>query len=494
MGPESEDLHGWDHDPPAFPDSLRKKRILLCTESWGPVNGVSRTTSMLVRYLRDHGTTVTVVAPRAEDTAPADPSAAPQGPRPSSSAPWAVDEVRLPGSVLPFNPEMAVVYPFRLSTLYRRALLDGTPDLVYLASPASLGFQVLFQLRQWPARDQPPVLCNFQTDLAGYCAVLFPRPLSDVAAFAFGAVQGYLFRHPSVRAVFYPSRFAARYLEGIGVPAVRSEMLQRGVDTQLFSPTRRSAAFRRSVVGARDGELVLLCVARLAAEKGFEFLAAVARELDARGLPFRLCVVGGNANPAIVADVQSLFRPLQHKRRVVFMGFLFGEDLAVAYASADLFLHCSVTETFGLVVLEAMASGVPVVARDEGGPSDIVKDGESGYLVPPGDLSGFVDRVLSVANDEPRRRDLGRRARRQAEETTWDRINSKVAWKIAHCIAESEAHRRARDQEGGNPGRSSRLRAAATSARLAWSLAVISAFWLAVTGYLFVSRIQRWIA
>jgi glycosyltransferase involved in cell wall biosynthesis len=405
-----------------FPEALRGKRLLLATESFGPVNGVSRTTLNLVQYLRENGVVVAVVAP--EISTGSD----------SSSTVTTNDgneiEVRLQGYPLPYNPELSVVYPVRLSQLYARTF-GGRPDLIYLASPASLGFQILLQLRQQQWSSIVPVLLNFQTDLSGYCEILFPTPLDHWAVWVFRSVQGYLFRHPSVRTVFYPSGFVRKYLEKAGVQSDKMTNLRRGVNGQMFNPSKRSEEFRKKL--APKGELVLVCVSRLAPEKGFEFLAQAAKQLDERGFPFKLLIVGGNKNPQVEADIRNYFGHLNDEGKVTFTGFLKSEELARAYACGDIFLHCSITETFGLVVLESMASGVPVVARDEGGPSEIVADGKSGYLVPPSDLDGFVEKVLKLG-DQQLRQMMSVESRRMAEEATWEKINNRVAWKLAEAL------------------------------------------------------------
>ncbi|KAG6003401.1 hypothetical protein E4U21_002076 [Claviceps maximensis] len=427
------------HDLCQFPSFLRGKRILLCTESFGPVNGVSRTTLMLVNHLRNNGAQVAVVAPHNHTnhntfSPPPSPTLGPADKQP---------EVRVTGYPLPFNPELSVVYPVRNSTLYSRTFGDGSPpDLIYLASPASLGFQVMLQLRQQPWQEQIPIICNFQTDLSGYCSILFPAPLSHMAVFAFDAVQSFLFRHSSIKTIFYPSRFVQRYLVNNNVPASKLELLTRGVNTELFNPKMRSEQLRKEL--APNGEVVFVTVSRIAGEKGFDFLAKAARQLDARGLNFKLYIVGGNRNSDVEKSVQELFDPLRQQGKVVFAGFQVGEDLATAYASGDVFLHCSVTETFGLVVLESMASGVPVVARDEGGPSDIVQHGDTGFLVPPNDLDGFVSQAVRLANDVTLRKKLSRQARDAACDATWDKINNKVAWRMADTI---EAHRHEQQQD-----------------------------------------------
>lgn len=438
-----------EHDLGEFPEALKGKRILLCTESFGPVNGVSRTTLMLVNHLRANGVQVAVVAPHNHTkhntfTPPPSPSLAPSaGPDDGLGEVVALrqPEVRVTGYPLPFNPELSIVYPVRNSTLYARTFgTDAPPDLIYLASPASLGFQVMLQLRQQPREKQIPIICNFQTDLAGYCSILFPAPLSDIAVFAFATVQSYLFRHASVRTIFYPSQFVRHYLAGQRVQQNKMELLTRGVKTDMFRPSRRNEALRKEL--APNGEIILVTVSRIAGEKGFDFLAKAATELDARGLAYKLVIVGGNRNTDVEKEVHEMFDArLRASGTVVFTGFKTGEDLAEAYACGDVFLHCSITETFGLVVLESMSSGVPVVARDEGGPSDIVQHGETGFLVPPDDLDAFVSKTMWLARDNALRRQMGDAARGAACEATWDKINNKVAWRMVDTIATRETEK-----------------------------------------------------
>ncbi|KAM3081164.1 hypothetical protein ACMFMF_003080 [Clarireedia jacksonii] len=206
----------------------------------------------------------------------------------------------------------------------------------------------------------------------------------------------------------------------------------------MFHPSKRLARLRME--WAPKGELIMICVARLAPEKGFEFLSKVVNELDERDFHFKLVIVGGNQSSKVEQEIRNLFSNLEAKGKVCFTGMLRGKALAEAYASADLFLHCSITETFGLVVLESMASGVPVIARDEGGPSEIVADQRSGYLVPPADLGGFVQRVLRLGNDDQLRSDMSLECRRMAEEATWDSIGNRVAWKMAKTLESAKSN------------------------------------------------------
>ncbi|KAJ0109019.1 glycosyltransferase family 4 protein [Diaporthe amygdali] len=501
------------HDLSVFPEALKGKKVLLCTESFGPVNGVSRTTLMLVNHLRANGCDLAVVSPHNSTkvntfipkfTATAPPTSSNGGTGTTAAASKDI-EVRLHGYPVPFNPELSIAYLVRLSELYRRTF-GCPPDLIYLASPASLGFQVMLQLRQRHRRDQVPVICNFQTDLAGYCKTLFPWPMGDIADYTFAAVQSFLFRHASVRTIFYPSTYVRRYLERHRVQGDKMESLTRGVDADMFHPEKRSELLRESI--APNGEIILICVARLAAEKSFDFLALVAQELDARGLDFKLYIVGGNRQVEVEAEIKDLFSDLVRKGKVIFAGFKVGEALAESYASADVFLHCSVSETFGLVVLESFASGVPVVARDMGGPSDTVSDGVSGFLTPPDDLSAFVDRVVLLANDRELRDRFRESALKQAREATWDKINNKVAWKMVDTIQQREvdlAEMRMDDRDvEQSPSISAApvfgwlmlsdaVRETVVGSKLAAALGVIMGFWGLVGVYLVFTKATRWV-
>jgi glycosyltransferase involved in cell wall biosynthesis len=406
-----------------FPSFLKGKRVLLATESLGPVNGVSRTTLMLIEYLRKNGVQLAIVAPHSRQS------------RLKPSSATNLTEFRLPGYELPYNPDLTVVYPFQLDDVYEHTF---KPDIVYLASPASTGFQMLFQIRQ--LQDPPVVLLNFQTDLSAYSEILFPGPVAKFSVWLLSVVQGFLFNHRTVHTIFYPSSGVGRYLEKAGAPRNKMVRLGRGVDTSLFDPSRRDDTYRKEI--APNGEIILVCVCRLAPEKGFDFLAQVAIRLAKEGFPFKLLIVGGNMSSEVEDQVHRLFDEV--KDHVIFTGFRTGVDLARAYATGDIFLHCSITETFGLVVLEAMASGLPVIARDEGGPSDIILDGQTGYLVPPHDLDHFISLVKRLSTSKPLYSDMALAARKYTCDVTWEKINQRVAWQMTDGLQQHNLRKQRR--------------------------------------------------
>ena len=221
-----------------------------------------------------------------------------------------------------------------------------------------------------------------------------------------------------------------KYLDKAGAPPEKLVHLGRGVDTALFDPRMRDEEYHKEL--APNGEVVLMCCGRLAPEKGFKFLADAVERLQENGLKFTLLIVGGNKSPSVEEDVRRLFDKFGDK--VIFTGFQQGVDLARQYASGDIFLHCSITETFGLVNLEAMASGLPVVARDEGGPSEIIMDQKTGYLTPPHDLDSFVAHVETLARQPKLRATMSATARQVALDTTWNKINNRVAVQLAAAL------------------------------------------------------------
>jgi len=405
--------------PPTAAHALAHRRVLIATESLGPVNGVTRATEQLLRYLDARGVRVAAVAPEWRGSSPCD-------------APDAPPCVRLRGFPLPYNPDLRVVTPFHL-----RRVTDQLfpPELIYLASPASLGVQLWRQAR----RTGVPMVANYQTDLAFYARLSLPGAVGTAAGWAADRLNAMLYRDPSVRAVLCPSTMSREYLLDLGVSARNLHIVRRGVDCALFDGQKRSDALRAHL--APNGEVLLLCVSRLSIEKGFDFLAAaydaaIQLARRQRGCPrFRLIITGGNANPAIERTIHGYFaaRGLD----VHFTGTLTGEALATMYASADVFVFPSQTETFGQVVQEAMASGLAVIAQRRGGPADIVRPDVTGYLVNPGDTEGFARRIVHLVGHADLRARMGHTARAIAEKRGWDEINGRIAQIMADAMGET---------------------------------------------------------
>jgi len=194
-----------------------------------------------------------------------------------------------------------------------------------------------------------------------------------------------------------------------GIPADRIRILPRGLDTRLFEPAKRDRSFW-SARGLREGEIGMLFVGRVSKEKNLDLIVSAARRLAEWGTPVRPLIVGDGP---YMGEMQRLLGDS------IFTGYLGGEDLARAYASADFFVFPSTTDTFGNVILEAQASGIPVIVSDVGGPRDLVDHGVDGFITKandPGDLAAAIRRL---AEDSALRAKLGAAARKRVEDRDW---------------------------------------------------------------------------
>ena len=368
----------------------RRPRVLYCTDTYPPqVNGVSVVTALSVTGLRERGWECAVVAPRY-------PSVLPHGPLTREAD---ADLTALASVAFPPYPDIRLAAPsyWRVAAAVRRF----KPDIVHSATEFLIG-----RLGQIAAKRAGIVrLSSYHTDFSRYTAaygVPWLRP----------AVARYIARfHRRSARVFTPSEPARNDLHALGVKPV--EVWGRGVDIHTFAPERRSQPLRAAY--GIDDAVVFLHVGRLAAEKGVEQLVRaflLARELLPAGSA-RLVVAG--AGPE-----ENALRTLAG-RDVLFLGVLDRQRaLPRLYASADAFLFASLTETLGLVVLEAMSSGLPVIAVPAGGVADHLRDDVNGIAVPPHDVDAMARAIVALTLDAIRRRRLAGGARRTACALDWD--------------------------------------------------------------------------
>jgi glycosyltransferase involved in cell wall biosynthesis len=190
----------------------------------------------------------------------------------------------------------------------------------------------------------------------------------------------------------------------------------RGVDREQFNPGRRDMEWRRNL-GIADEELAVMFLGRLVLEKGLDVFSATIAELKSRRVPHHPLVIGDGPAEAVFQEQMPTG---------VFVGHQVGADLARAVASADVFLNPSVTEAFGNVTLEAMACGLPVVAASATGTTSLVRDGQTGVLVEPGDVRGFADALQAYAEDPELKRRHGEAGLAYAKTRDWDEINASV--------------------------------------------------------------------
>ena len=366
-----------------------KPRIALFTGAYNHIaDGVSLTLNRLVQYLELHGYSVLVFAPTVSE-----PELAHTG---TLVPAWSIPA--------PGRPDYRL--SLGLSGEARRTLKTFDPDLFHLATPDLLGHQALHLAR----RSSKPVVASYHTHFSSY---LDYYGLGGLETPLWWVLRRFYRRCDQI---YVPTKSIAESLREHGVhDGLR--LWPRGVDAARFNPARRSLAWRRSH-GVADDETVLLFVSRLVWEKGLETLAQTIETLQWRGVPHRSVVVGdGPAGAALRARLD----------KTIFTGHLDGDELATAYASAELFLFPSATETFGNVVLEAMASGLAAVCADATGSRDLQAAGVTGYLVTPGDSAKFAEQTATLLSDPALRRDMAEAAYERSRTYHWDSVLARVA-------------------------------------------------------------------
>ena len=356
-------------------------RVALITENFLPkLDGVTRTNAMLLEHVQRREHQAIVFGPEGS-------------PRRYAGA----RVVPVHGIPLPFYPELRMLFPRRN---VGRRLARFKPDIVHLADPMLLGLAGLY----WAQRIAVPVVAAYHTNLAEY-ATHFRLGMLEQPIWAYRR-----FLHNQCAATLCPSPSTARMLQSQGFERVH--IWPRGVDSVLFTPTQRSEERRRELGATADTKL-LLYVGRISHEKNVLILAQAYRALARADV--RLVVVGDGPGRA---DLEAALKGLP----VTFTGYLAGEALAKTYAAADLFVFPSTTETFGQVVQEAMASGLPVIGCDAEGVCDLVQPGITGLLTRPKDAADFTAAIRALLDDPTRMLAMGAAARAWALTRSWTEV------------------------------------------------------------------------
>jgi glycosyltransferase involved in cell wall biosynthesis len=350
-------------------------RVALVTDTYDPqVNGVTTVVRRIAHRLPDRGVVTVVVAPRYPE--------APMG---------LPGELRIRSLPFPRYPAIRLSVPWPGEV--ERFLAAFRPDVIHAATEGPLGVAG----RAVAVRRRIPLVTSYHTDFPGYCRHY------GAAALAPAVWRWLRWFHRPARFTHTPGEFVRDTLHAHGIR--QAVVWGRGVDTDHFHPARDGSTWRRRL-GADSTTTLVIHVGRLAPEKNLDILCdawSIAR--DSLGSRAMFVVAGEGPMDAHVG------RRLPWARR---LGFIDREDLADLYAAADLCVLPSDTETCGLVALEAMASGVPVVAADAGGFRESIRHGLNGLLASPNDARAFAAHIVHLALEQTRRRQLAAEARRFA--------------------------------------------------------------------------------
>jgi len=358
-------------------DSMISRRISIVTETYVPdVNGVAISLRYLIDALVEQGMVVQLIRTR-----------------PRSGWTPVVEEVWCRGLTIPMYPDLQIGVPSR-NTL-RTAWESFQPELVYIVTEGPLGNSALKLAEQ----KQLPVLSAFHTNFHRYSSYY---GLGWIKTLTLNWLRRF---HNRTGGTLVPAMEIAELLRSEAFERV--SVLPHGVDCSLFQPRKRCASLRQQW-GVSDGQRVLLYVGRIAAEKNIPLAIDAYQQARQAHPDVRLVMVGDGP-----------LRPALEKAHpdIIFAGVQTGETLAHYFASADVFVFPSLTETFGLVTLEAMASGLPVIAFDMAAAHQYVTSGEHGLLAEVDNHQAFTDAVSVVLEGEVAK--LGQQARQKAETLSW---------------------------------------------------------------------------
>jgi phosphatidylinositol alpha 1,6-mannosyltransferase len=374
-------------------------RLALFSDSYPPqLNGVALLLARLVDAVRARNGEVRVFTTT-------DPSARPDP-----------DILRWPSIAYWGYPEHRIALPSPWSV--RRAVQEWRPTLLQAASPFGMGL-----VGRAAARTlRVPFVASYHTNWLAY---------TDY--YGFGLLRGiawpYLrWFHNAGARTYCPTHAIEEDLQTHGV--LRTKIWGRGVDADRFHPRFRSAELRASL-GVDDDAVLAIYVGRLSAEKGLGVALTGMRTVQARARTRVVCAIAGDGPYA--SRYQAMAPP-----GTKFVGRLSGAELSTFYASADLFLFPSVTDTFGNVLIEAMASGVPAIGADVGPTRELLAEGR-GVTFPRGDAEAFAAQVIALADDAERRHTLAEAALAFARRSTWDRVFDDLVEDYGRVIAGAAA-------------------------------------------------------
>ena len=373
-----------------YPASRPSLRIAVVTETWPPeVNGVAMTLAKLVQGLSHRNHDVQLIRPRQTKT---------ESPLNDSS----LEEVLMRGMPIPRYPELKLGLPSK-KTLVKTWTLRR-PDVVHIATEGPLGWSALQAAKVLKLPVTSDFRTNFQSYSKHYGVGWLRKP-----------IVAYLRKfHNATACTMVPTRELMRTLSENGF--VNLKVVSRGVDTKLFNISKRDKSLRSSW-GATENTKVLISVGRMAPEKNLDQVLKTYEALKHTDQAFKMVMVGDG-------PLRSQFQ--QRYPDIIFPGMLSQSNLAAYYASSDLFVFPSQTETFGNVTLEALASGIPVLAFDCAAARDWVQTGINGWLVAESNPEGFAAQAVAVFNSKDALDRITQSTRQQVVHLDWDQIAEQV--------------------------------------------------------------------
>jgi glycosyltransferase involved in cell wall biosynthesis len=377
---------------------MNDPRVAIFTGNYNHIqDGVSLTLNRLVAYLESEGVPVIVFGPTVEN-----PAIDHEG-----------ELVPVPSVPMPGRSEYRITVGFPESA--QKRLREFDPTLIHLATPDVLGFRAM----RWAQANNIQIVASYHTHFTSY---LKYYNLDMLKLLGWKYLEWF---YSQCKHIYVPSPSMAKELNEEGIDeGIR--IWARGVNTDEFNPKFRDMKWRRSI-GIEDSDKIVSFVSRLVWEKNLQTYVDTVKRLRQKF---------DNVQPMIVGDGPAK-KELEHMLpETHFTGFITGDELSRAYASSDVFLFPSETETFGNVTLEAMSSGLPCVVADATGSRSLVESGVNGFLAPPRDTKEFARCVTKIIEDESMRENMGKAARQKALAYSWENVNKKLLENYREALRE----------------------------------------------------------
>ncbi|WP_437918534.1 glycosyltransferase family 4 protein [Sphingobacterium sp. LRF_L2] len=328
--------------------------------------------------------------------------------------------LRIPTLNTGLNKDYSFTMPALAKEQMREELDNFRPDVIHIATPSLLGFAALRYARQ----RNIPVLSIYHTNFVSYIPYYFrklPALIKPIEKWIIGASRRF---YNSCDTVYVPSQSMIKQLEQFGVDSEKIALWQRGIDLNLFNPKKRNISYVKRLTGNEKPNI--LFASRLVWEKNVQTLIDIYNRLERSGLAYNLIIAGDGA----AKNDMMLQMP-----NALFLGKLEHEDLAQLYASCEVFVFTSTSETYGNVVVEAMASGLPCIIADGGGSSDLIRHQHTGYKCLPKSPEDYIIYIKLLLSDPELRQVITNAGLTQVQQLDWEKLTDRYFSEITNLAA-----------------------------------------------------------
>ncbi|WP_293879307.1 MULTISPECIES: glycosyltransferase family 4 protein [unclassified Sphingobacterium] len=317
---------------------------------------------------------------------------------------------KVPSFKIPVNDDYCLAIPQLIKKKLELALDKFAPEIIHIATPSLLGFFAL----NYAKRKGIPVLTIYHTHFISYIAYYFKnvQPLVKPTEKWIKKAMNNFYNKCDI--VYVPTKSILNELRQIGLQPEGLKLWQRGIDTGLFTPHKKNIAYIQNIT--QNDKPTILFVSRIVWEKNIKTLIEIYQQIQTQNLDYNFIVVGEGTAKTIA---------MQQMPQAIFLGKKNHEELAVLYASADAFVFPSVSETYGNVVVEALASGLPCVIADGGGSASLIQHGKNGFKCHSENPTAYVHYLKKILSDARLTKNLVTEGLLYVESLDWNSLSAR---------------------------------------------------------------------